>query len=532
MSALRTEPMFLYPQSRQFPFDALCAQIVHELEERNWDVPGITAQFDTYGTGEAKYRLVRTIEGDGFRLRFGRVQGRLETTWNDTAAVEAIVIPGKELRVYDEESGPTLYIYVGDNWEQDKDRFINEVKVNSLLRKQPRLYLKYKGGCDCQSTADATFDAALFTTAHLSGDTGKLAALTHSHPGRRAPLLVHDKDIGREYEPEGDEPSVYRTDEVFAEFTQWVEANVLAPITAQPPAEEKINVFEEENVNPTPFPEHAGPIFCFGTYRDAERVRQGRLNPRELEPGRRYAFLGSGYRLLTERNDGTVPEIAHEGFLWCGLEQVTGETAIDTLAVPGHSRADDERFLFRIIPKWADGIYVADHTPYEVLRQELLEKAIKEDRKRLTDEEVAAFVCARARTITPISEYDGSFEQPIVLINRELGFDEVELVSGPWPQYLYVKTIAERDDETREFFDQAMSAQAAACQVDYPPNESLEEVYDKVLTRLTNHLKDDEQFIAAARQYSQARLRRVDPNDMFMKELVATGREMQAFGLL
>ena len=145
-----TGPTFLYPKSRQFPFDEVCEQIVRALEERNWRVPGIKVEFDTYGRGTRQYRLVRYIKGDDFRLWFCRVQANMGD-WNDTAAINEIVIPGKDLRVYEDESGPTLYVYVGRNWRRDREAFINHSKVNSKLMGEPRTYLKYSGSCDCRA---------------------------------------------------------------------------------------------------------------------------------------------------------------------------------------------------------------------------------------------------------------------------------------------------------------------------------------------------------------------------------------------
>ena len=52
MSVLTTTPQFLYPYSRQFPFDEVAEKIVRAIEKRNWKVPGITVEFDIYGSGE------------------------------------------------------------------------------------------------------------------------------------------------------------------------------------------------------------------------------------------------------------------------------------------------------------------------------------------------------------------------------------------------------------------------------------------------------------------------------------------------
>jgi hypothetical protein len=180
-----------------------------------------------------------------------------------------------------------------------------------------------------------------------------------------------------------------------------------------------------------------GPIFCFGDDHDARRIRQGKHNTGRLDPSERYGFTHSGYRLLSlgVSNDGTVPEVAYDDFKWCGLGEVTATTPVSALDIPGHYRwTDRDRFVFKVTPNRADGIYVADNAPYEARRSELLAQIAPRD--RLTDAELADADRARARTIVPAAGYGyaGGFSQPVLLVGRELGFDEVELVSGPWPR--------------------------------------------------------------------------------------------------
>ncbi|MBI1957114.1 MAG: hypothetical protein HYS44_01490 [Candidatus Niyogibacteria bacterium] len=401
---------FLYPISRQFPFDWVCDRIVRELETRNWQVPGIAVEFHEYGSGEQKFRAVSQIKSRDFKLRFGRMQGTLPGgRWNDANAVTEIIIPRMEIRVYSDESGPTFYFYVGTDWEQDREQFMSgsRAKVNSRLDGEPRMYLQYTGGCDCHSGSQ-----------------------NHTHRGRRSPLLVHTNDLGREYDPEGNEPKFFRTDRVMVEFEQYLERVALYTIVSYPIPQESVDMFAVPA--PVPFPESVGPLFCFGEHRDAGRIRQGKANADRLEPADRYGLSCGGYRLLSlgTSNDGTVPEIAYEGFLWCGIGGVTAEMAIDSLEIPGHNRwSDRERFVIRVKPSRANGIYIADHAQYEKRRKELADSL--KDRDRFTDAEVADFTRARARTIVPLSEYKGGFEQPVVLIGRELSFDEVEVVSGP-----------------------------------------------------------------------------------------------------
>lgn len=423
---------FLYPTSRQFPVDEVCEQIVRELEKRDWKVPGITVDFHDYGTGDQKFRAVGHIKSSEFKLWFCRRQSTVPGgRWNDTAAVTEIVIPQKELHVYDDESGPTFYLYAGNDWEKDREKFMNGSKVNSKLNGEEKIYLIYKGGCNCQRTGDASFEAMSFLAAQLTGDVAALARMYHTHPSRRPPYLVHTNDLGREYEPEGKEPRGFWTENVIEGFRDYLRDVVLKTIVSHPVPTEKIDVLTTPA--PIPFPQSIGPIFCFGDYGDAERIRLGKTDRSKLHAADCYGIIGSGYRLMSlgTPNDGTVPEIAYEGFLWCGIGEVTEKTPVENLKVYGHYRwSDRERFVIRVKPNMANDIYIADHAAYEKRRQELAD-AMEFARNRYTDAEVADFTRARARTIVPIADYRGGYEQPVVLVNRELSFDEVELVSGP-----------------------------------------------------------------------------------------------------
>ncbi len=423
---------FLYPISRQFSVDEACEQIVRELEHRNFKVPGIEVEFDHHGSGEQKFCRVYRVEGRDFRLRFSRRQGALPgNRWSDSAAISEINIPKKELHIYDDESGPTLYLYVGNDWERDRDQFMNGSKVNSKLSRKPRTYLEYKGGCDCHHTRGASFEAIGLLTALIDGDRQKLADLRHTHRDERSPLLVHNNDLGREYDPEGDEPTLFRTEEVLLEFKEYLTETVLKMITSQPIPVEKIDHFTSPE--PIPFSGSIGALFCFAEYSDVARILQGQKDPTGLIAADRYALTGGGYRLvnLGTPNDGTVPEVAYEGFKWCGIGEVTADTPIKSLNIPGHYRySDSEKFLIRIVPKKANEIFIADHSAWEKRRQVFVDLAQSEGRARLTDHECCDFMRARGRTLVPIHEYSGGYEQPVVLINRELSFDEVEVVSG------------------------------------------------------------------------------------------------------
>lgn len=193
------EPRFLLPKSRQFPFDEAVELIVKRLKEREFEVPGISVKFYSYGPSNS-YEMIESIEGEDFRLRMGRIQGRADSNFNDVAAVSDLFIPGKELNVYHDNSGPTFYLYVGNDWERDKEGFTHSTKVHSKLRGEPRTYLRYTGSCRKDGRSYFV--------------------------GRTSPFLVHDNDLGREYDPKPGEPKLFNTNEVFEEFTKFLQGKL------------------------------------------------------------------------------------------------------------------------------------------------------------------------------------------------------------------------------------------------------------------------------------------------------------------
>lgn len=108
---------FLYPSSRQYPFDTVVESIVRELGARGWECPALQelqVDFKSYGDSEHGFFKVSKISARDFSLEFERCQGRLgHGGWNNTAAVSRLQIPGAELKVYDDESGPLYFQYGG-----------------------------------------------------------------------------------------------------------------------------------------------------------------------------------------------------------------------------------------------------------------------------------------------------------------------------------------------------------------------------------------------------------------------------------
>ena len=396
MSVLNVKPKFLYPYSRQFPFDEVAEKIVRALEKRNWKVPGVTVEFYTYGSGEAKYKKVQYIRGENFMLHFCRVQGSLNQYLNDTAAMNEVYIPKQGIEVYDDESGPTYYLYVGEDWEQDKQWFIDSIKVHSKLDKKPRKYLKYKG---------------------------------NTYKGR-ATKLIHDNDLNREYSPEGDEPQTINLGKKFQEFSLWLEKFVLDYILKFPEQERE----EEPAVELVPY---SGPwpvVFSLCKGQAVDRILKGKQNPNELPLEDRHAYFGDGHRLVPlSATSEELPKIAHKGFIWCDVNQsiTLGSTKEDVLSEVywAMGSLSFEDYVIAVRLKYANDVYVADNAKFDETRYKLFEAIAP--RKRLTDDELNQAEIARGKTIVPITEYKGGYKEPVLLINRELDFEEIEWIAYP-----------------------------------------------------------------------------------------------------
>ena len=404
-TTLTKEPEFMYPTSRQFPFGEAVHDVVRALEERNWDVPGIEVTFTVIGSGNAKKRSVETIIGQDFKIRIN--------PYNRGKGIGAsdLWIPEKELSVYPDESGPNYCVYTGNDWEADRKNFVSAMKWANRQGNHDQPYVQYSGACNCRATQ-----------------------YRHTHPERRPPVLVVSNRFDYDYatEPGAD---VLKTDEVMQVFAEYF-ALVVMPYITQFPTKDAVDYFYEE---PIALPEDLQPVFCFGDRNDARRVEIGSANPDKLTPSDQYGLEAKGYRLapLTVRNDGTFPETAYEGFIWAGFGTVSESTPSVSLVVPGHYRfSNREEAVFRINLKRANHVYVAEHDAFEQKRTQLFDDARDESPTRdlLTDAEVNQAHAMRAGTIIPLHEYTtGLYKNPVVLINRELDLDEVELVIKPKP---------------------------------------------------------------------------------------------------
>ena len=322
MRLLEHRPRLLMPYSRQFPFDAVAEKIVKALEKRNWKVPGMKIEFSTYGHGFSKYTYVYRIEGDDFYVKFCRPQGELPGNYNNVAAIDEIWYRKEILVVFDDESGPRLYLYVGNDWENDKHAFAHNLKVHAKLNGEPRTYLEY---------------------------TGRYSSRFASN---RARWIENTDDLGRQYTAEGNEPKRFKTEKKYREFAKHLE-EILERILAVPEAGEDYDATAYYEL-PTliPYEEVKYPLEDVYTYcngREYEKVEEGQKNPESLELWERYVFTG-GKRLMRLTGGVEVPEVAFDGFTWAGKVKDDGKKkCVDILHY--WPSLFDTNYLLKITPK-------------------------------------------------------------------------------------------------------------------------------------------------------------------------------------
>ena len=382
-------PQFLYPVVRQYPFDAIVERIVRELEKRNWKVPGITVSFRTYGSGENKYMMAEKIAGENFSLRFGRYQGELDSIHKDEAAVEFVWIPGEEIcMLYD--GGMSYALYVGtvdesQNWYPDKMCTLTKIKEGPW---HSYSYYKTDLGDDKYVTKQFTLPFAR---------------------------------IGRNRIPRS-----IKISEKINKFMAWLQKYALDYIMSFPEAEVIESAFKPEELIP-----YTGPweeLFAECDNKAASFIIDGKTCLSSMRPEDRHAHIEQRRKLISgiSSTDG-IPEEYLESYIWCDSDPRPLDGTV----------CFTKEYVMRIRPKYANQIFVVD----DAERDQILDKYHEgePDLDELSPEEVIRLILERsvpneaireadllrAKTMVPIADYKGGYKSPIILIRRELDFDEI-----------------------------------------------------------------------------------------------------------
>jgi hypothetical protein len=393
--------MLILPRGQKFVFDTDAARIISEARARNFNVPGVHFRFYSTGRGDELFGWVSEIHIPelGVSLHFWRDQGKLGAHWRDQAGLSRIIIPGRELQVYGDDSSPRYFVYIGEDWARDQEAF-RDAKFDGLLGKEPGRYLAYS---------------------QWSGSLG----------GRDSMSLEHHAGVPQETYALAEE--TIDTQYALSLIQAWLRYRALPFIRKHPVANVDASPFVRE---PVPVPEHAGSLYCVATAKDAQRVASGRADRYALAPDERYG-------------------------LWhpvCKIGVVTNSD-YDAYAPWQPGCAIGSVYVFSIRPRTAEGIMVTDRSIYEGMLRKFWDK-MPPGRDRLLESELYAAEAAERATSVPLVDYDGTFDLAWVHFHREVLLDEVELVSGPWPECQYVRMVAAAGGEAARTLDLALLANA------------------------------------------------------------------------
>lgn len=321
-------------------------------------------------TGDGIFRTIGTVDSDLFKVWNCRDSGvKYMDRYNDMSRPSDVEAKplATKVTLYDDTSG----IFV----TRDGKRFTNS-----------RVYSAEGRG---------------YTSDHLRDDLHR----TYDGPNPDAPSYEDTNKGWRE------DKTVLSFRETEDEMIVWLAENVLNPLREAPKPEVQATELPEEE----PFPEgKVGPLYTFVREEDLRKIALVKENPSKAYPDERKA-VSPGYRLLSL---GTplrgASEVAYDGFVWCGVGEMDEAKASNPNMEIGRNYKHTD-FMSRegvavIKPKTATDVYVVDWQARE---------------------EVGQIEVAAAKTLVPITEYQGDYKQPIVLISRDLELDEVEAVYLP-----------------------------------------------------------------------------------------------------
>lgn len=203
----------------------------------------------------------------------------------------------------------------------------------------------------------------------------------------------------------------------------WLVDNILNPLLKAPTPKKQIDVPEME----VPFPDHLFEhLYAFAPESDIEKIAI--LQQKGVDaayPDERTAIHPS-YRLIPlGHNTKGLPKEVHDGFIWCGIGKIEEIAQSKKHQIAKRDRDNWSLFskegIVEVKPLTATDIYVIDWFAWEDFRA----KAFTDGKDRLNDKEVDDMYRSVGATLVPITEYNGTYKNPIVMIARKLEVAEI-----------------------------------------------------------------------------------------------------------
>lgn len=342
-------------------------RIEDALALRNWKIPGVFVEF------------IYDIDADTNKhtLRVSRIKTDPKLCADVTFNSWSIRVRGMEMSLHEDNSG-SLEVYCGNDWDKDRNEFVNGKRFHRKMDGKSRIVLQYD------------FRGSRFNATD---------------------------DIGRGHFPCGNEfePLTYNLSTVERQMLEGLN-DVVDYIESHPVQDMDQFLFAEPNPTYLTNTLFAGSRFTSTVSRDTAY----RINNREYKGN--YGTDG-GWRLLdlsvSPPKNHPHANLMNDGFIYCGIEWGDGK-------VDNHNwHYDSDKVPVVINLNKVDNVFVVDQSAAERFKDNWFKDNPGEG--RLSNEAYHQMQIERASTMVHINEYKGGFEKPVVVICRVLSKDEIVL---------------------------------------------------------------------------------------------------------
>ncbi|MBN1923987.1 MAG: hypothetical protein JW791_04485 [Nanoarchaeota archaeon] len=165
----------------------------------------------------------------------------------------------------------------------------------------------------------------------------------------------------------------------------------------------------------TPYLEKFGKLYAWADASKIKKFREVNCDCSKLKGFDKNAITQSRGLFLSRYS-----------FIYCGQGIVDeSKDRKEYLEIPGMTLcqiglSEDDKILVQIHPNSSDNIFVIDNKPYEDYTENAFKTNFILSKKQFEESEAL-----RAKTLIPLTEYDGSYKKPVFLIARPVTFDEV-----------------------------------------------------------------------------------------------------------
>jgi hypothetical protein len=331
-------------------------------------------------TGRGVFSYISAITGPGFTIRNSRHSGRTYASrFNDLSRVHKISIDslGFRVRLYSDDSGVSVETFKGLTYSSNPAEIAHPLSP-------------HRKGTLCLTRASL----------------GSLQNSLYNLGNQQAPLLPESLALELGY------PLTMKWSDIQKVVVDWLETNILSLIKTSPLPSCQHSVLPKG----VPLPARYSEFHTWVSKSCAAEIAEKKSETSCVPVHERFA-IEPRFRLVPVGIRGDYPPTANNGFTWCHLGSPSKDKTITGFHIPGHAvKGYPDCCLVKVRPKDGEQMFVVDYA--------LLQRSVDNTPPIIT----------LAQSLVPITEYRGNYELPVVLIGRDLGPDEVEVLNGEPPK--------------------------------------------------------------------------------------------------